>query len=201
MTVSTFCEALIPGNEPGKERGKHFRRNSRPLPGWVGAATASSRTRMPSRAAAPPKERVVPHMLGGVAARTAAETFSSPFNLLKVRQQFDASLMRRPLLQAVAAVIQKEGIFGAWRGLPPRLVWSTPVAAASFGYYHQTKIALQGSTDRDADTSRSSSSMRTVFAGPLILAATVLTRMNLAVAQVSAHVYASPNPVHQRCFE
>eukprot|EP00966_Prymnesium_polylepis_P332846 7388322-Prymnesium_polylepis.1 len=52
--------------------------------------------------------------------------------------------MRLPLPVAIYTVLRNEGVSGAWRGLPPRLIWSAPLAAATFTYYQSLKRATGG---------------------------------------------------------
>lgn len=68
------------------------------------------------------------------------------FNLLKVRLQYDYAVMRLPLALAIYKVLREEGMSGAWRGLSPRLIWSAPLAAATFTYYQSLKRATGGDT-------------------------------------------------------
>ncbi|KAL3894343.1 MAG: hypothetical protein SGPRY_013837 [Prymnesium sp.] len=54
--------------------------------------------------------------------------------------------MRLPLALAIYKVLREEGMSGAWRGLSPRLIWSAPLAAATFTYYQSLKQATGGDT-------------------------------------------------------
>jgi hypothetical protein len=79
-------------------------------------------------------EGLLPHVLGGVAGRAAAEAFKSPFDLLKVRLQHDTKLKARAAPIQLLILLREDHI-RAWRGLPPRLIWSAPLAAITFGYF------------------------------------------------------------------
>ena len=109
-------------------------------------------------------EGLVPHVIGGVAGRVAAETFKSPFDLLKVRLQHDTSLKARPAPVQLLILLRDEK-WRAWRGLPPRLFWSAPLAAATFTYYKVLK--------RETSEGGPKFSWSTVLGGPLVLAFSV----------------------------
>lgn len=109
-------------------------------------------------------EGLVPHVIGGVAGRVAAETFKSPFDLLKVRLQHDTSLKARPAPVQLLILLRDEK-WRAWRGLPPRLFWSAPLAAATFTYYKVLK--------RETSDGGPKFSWSTVLGGPLVLAFSV----------------------------
>ena len=87
----------------------------------VAAAGGGANADEPNTVGAP----LMPHVAAGVAGRVAAETFKSPFDLLKVRRQYDLKLQSRSLPLALITVLRSEGI-KAWRGLPPRLIWASP---------------------------------------------------------------------------
>ena len=109
-------------------------------------------------------EGLLPHVFGGVAGRVAAETFKSPFDLLKVRLQHDTSLKARsPPVQLL--ILLRDEHFRAWRGLPPRLFWSAPLAAATFTYYKVLK--------RETQEGKPKLSWSTLIGGPLVLAFSV----------------------------
>ena len=57
------------------------------------------------------------------------------FYVVKVRLQHNTGLQTVSLPVAVFRVMRDEGVRGAWRGLPPRLIWSIPLGAATFTYY------------------------------------------------------------------
>lgn len=114
------------------------------------------------------------------------------FYVVKVRLQHDAALKGRPLPVAVFHVFRDEGARGAWRGLPPRLIWSVPLAAATFTYYQVLKQNVDGSSDSRPERSKSGPpaasgsaggagggsgwTSRTTLAGPVVLAASVALR-------------------------
>ena len=111
-------------------------------------SNARVRTRMASSDAndEPSSGSLLPHVAAGIAGRVAAESFKSPFDLLKVRLQYDTSLKTRSLPAALFTVIREDGR-RAWRGLPPRLIWSAPLAGATFTYYQVLKKETGGSKD------------------------------------------------------
>ena len=113
---------------------------------------------------------MLPHVAAGVAGRVAAETFKSPFDLLKVRLQYDTSLKSRSLPVALFTVIREDGL-RAWRGLPPRLIWSAPLAGATFTYYQVLKSETGGN-----DKLERGFSLKTVVGGPAVLALSVALR-------------------------
>ena len=113
------------------------------------------------------EEGLLPHVFGGVAGRVAAETFKSPFDLLKVRLQHDTSLKARSAPVQLLILLRDEK-HRAWRGLPPRLVWSAPLAAATFTYY---QVLKKETSDGGAKFSWS-----TVLGGPMVLAFSVAVR-------------------------
>jgi len=131
---------------------------------------------MPSAAAPasddepPSSGSFVPHIFAGVAGRVAAETFKSPFDLLKVRVQYDTSLRGASLPVQLYTVLREDGM-QAWRGLPPRLIWSAPLAGATFTYYQVLKTETGGSSEGKAGFS-----MKTVLGGPAVLAFSVAVR-------------------------
>ena len=110
--------------------------------------------------------------------RASAETFKSPFDLLKVRRQYDLTLKQRPLPLALVSVIRQDGL-RAWRGLPPRLVWSAPLAGATFTYYQVLKTESGGAGGgRSSDggkggTAGAGFSLKTLIGGPTVLALSV----------------------------
>lgn len=110
---------------------------------------------------------LLPHIFGGVAGRVAAESFKSPFDLLKVRLQYDTTLKSLSVPVALVRVLREEGL-NAWRGLPPRLIWSAPLAGATFTYYQVLKKETGGNSD-----STSGFSLKTVLGGPMVLALSV----------------------------
>ena len=68
-----------------------------------------------------------------------------------MRLQYSYELKRQPIPVAIYHVLRDEGIRGAGRGLPPRLIWSTPLAAATFTYYQVLKKATSGDAPIPAD--------------------------------------------------
>eukprot|EP00965_Chrysotila_dentata_P209422 6185281-Pleurochrysis_carterae.AAC.3 len=134
-----------------------------------------------------------PHVLSGMAGRVCAETFVSPFNLVKVRLQHDLALKGQPLPIAFIQLSRSEGLLSLWRGLPPRLMWATPMAAATFTYYHAAKTVTNGSgpgVDSNAPDGGASKTeqqgtkeKRIVLLGPAILAAAVAVRTPFDIAE------------------
>ena len=118
----------------------------------------------------PSSGSLLPHVAAGIAGRVAAESFKSPFDLLKVRLQYDTSLKTRSLPAALFTVIREDGR-RAWRGLPPRLIWSAPLAGATFTYYQVLKKETGGSKDSQAGFS-----MKTLLGGPLVILVSVALR-------------------------
>ena len=142
------------------------------------------------------------------------------FNLLKVRLQYDYAIMRLPLPVAIYTVLRNEGVSGAWRGLPPRLIWSAPLAAATFTYYQSLKRATGGyeeaSTGSTGDTAastnggggaataaandtKSSSKMgkdqvRTLVLGPAVMALSVGLRTPFDIVEQQLQLTALRNP-------
>ena len=112
---------------------------------------------------------LIPHVFAGIAGRVGAETFKSPFDLLKVRRQHNLKLQTQALPVALYSVMRDEGL-NAWRGLPPRLIWSAPLAGATFTYYQVLKQETGG------NSSEGSLSMKTVLGGPAVLAFSVALR-------------------------
>ena len=108
-------------------------------------------------------EGLLPHVVGGVAGRVAAESFKSPFDLLKVRLQHDTTLKARAAPVQLLILLRDEK-WRAWRGLPPRLFWSAPLAAATFTYYKVLKRETSGG---------SKFSWQTLLGGPMVLAFSV----------------------------
>ena len=123
-------------------------------------------------AAEPTSNSLTPHVLAGVAGRVGAETFKSPFDLLKVRRQYDLQLQSRPLPLALYSVMRTEGL-SAYRGLPPRLIWSAPLAGATFTYYQVLKSETGGNEE---GATQNKLSMKTVLGGPLVLMLSVAMR-------------------------
>ena len=74
------------------------------------ALAASSRFSMANASSGEKKSRLLPHVGGGIAGRVAAETFKSPFDLLKVRLQYDTGLKSRPLPVALFTVVRQDGM-------------------------------------------------------------------------------------------
>ena len=109
------------------------------------------------------------HAAAGVLGRASAETFKSPFDLLKVRRQYDLHLKQRPLPLALFSLVREDGM-RAWRGLPPRLIWSAPLAAATFTYYQVLKTESNG---RGSSGDGGGLSLKTVVGGPMVLALSV----------------------------
>ena len=135
----------------------------------VAAAGGGANADEPNTVGAP----LMPHVAAGVAGRVAAETFKSPFDLLKVRRQYDLKLQSRSLPLALITVLRSEGI-KAWRGLPPRLIWASPLAGATFTYYQVLKRETGGSDANEGQSSRLTA--KTVVGGPLVLALSVAMR-------------------------
>jgi hypothetical protein len=96
----------------------------------------------------------------------------SPINLLKVRLQHDVKLKRLPVPVAMLQLGRAEGALSLWRGLPPRLMWATPLSAATFTYYQAAKKVSSGA-DSSGEIGRDK---KIVLAGPLMLAASVAIR-------------------------
>ncbi|KAL1522246.1 hypothetical protein AB1Y20_017243 [Prymnesium parvum] len=156
-------------------------------------------------AEAAPSGRWWPHVLAGVAGRVAAETFVSPFNLLKVRLQYDYAIMRLPLPLAIYTVLREEGVRGAWRGLPPRLIWSAPLAAATFTYYQSLKRATGGCDEAPREEAReevrapqpstlSRDQIRTLVLGPAVMALSVGLRTPFDIVEQQLQLSALRNP-------
>ena len=104
-------------------------------------------------------KRIWPHIVSGVAGRVAAEIWMSPFNLLKVRLEHDLRLKQlagRDLPRALLEVVRAEGVRGAWIGLRPRLMWTAPLAAATFTYYSSAKSVVDSSGGEGSETQASS---------------------------------------------
>ena len=74
------------------------------------------------------------HVVAGVTSRCVTEGFMSPFNLVKVRLQENPNLARGygSIGEAFWHVTKEEGLYGIYRGLPPRLLWTAPLAAFTF---------------------------------------------------------------------
>ena len=124
-------------------------------------------------------KRIWPHVVSGVAGRVAAEFWMSPFNLLKVRLEHDLRLKQlagRDLPRALLEVVRAEGVRGAWIGLRPRLMWTAPLAAATFTYYSSAKSVVDSSGGEGSESQASSFQYRTVVAGPALVAASVALR-------------------------
>ena len=134
------------------------------------------------------EEGLAPHVLAGMAGRMGAETFKSPFDLLKVRRQYDLKLQAQPVPIALWTVLRREGI-EAWRGLPPRLIWSAPLAGATFTYYQ----VLKGETGGNEGEEKSSLSMKTIVGGPLVLAFSVALRTPFDIVEQQLQL-ANANP-------
>jgi hypothetical protein len=117
-------------------------------------------------------DRLWPHVVSGVSGRVCAELFMSPINLLKVRLQHDVKLKRMPVPAAMLQLARAEGVLSLWRGLPPRLMWATPLSAATFTYYQAAKKVSAG-TDSGDGVGRDK---KIVLAGPVMLAASVAIR-------------------------
>ena len=125
-------------------------------------------------------KRIWPHIVSGVAGRVAAEIWMSPFNLLKVRLEHDLRLKQlagRDLPRALLEVVRAEGVRGAWIGLRPRLMWTAPLAAATFTYDSSGQVGGRlVPAARASETQASSFQYRTVVAGPALVAASVALR-------------------------
>lgn len=117
-------------------------------------------------------DRLWPHVVSGVSGRVCAELFMSPINLLKVRLQHDVKLKRLPVPAAMLQLARAEGALSLWRGLPPRLMWATPLSAATFTYYQAAKKVSAGA-DSGGGVGRDK---KIVLAGPVMLAASVAIR-------------------------
>lgn len=92
----------------------------------------------------------------------------------------------------------------AWRGLPPRLVWSAPLAAATFTYYQVLKSETTGARDGDgsdgggsgdagggsssATATTANFSLKTVLGGPAVLALSVGLRTPFDILEQSAQL-------------
>ena len=124
--------------------------------------------------------RLWPHVVSGVSGRVTAELFMSPINLLKVRLQHNLQLKRLPVPAAMLQLARDEGALSLWRGLPPRLMWATPLSAATFTYYQAAKKVSSGEASDGAAGKRDS---RIVLAGPFMLAASVAVRTPFDIAE------------------
>ena len=124
--------------------------------------------------------RLWPHVVSGVSGRVTAELFMSPINLLKVRLQHNLQLKRLPVPAAMLQLARDEGALSLWRGLPPRLMWATPLSAATFTYYQAAKKVSSGESSDGAAGKRDS---RIVLAGPFMLAASVAVRTPFDIAE------------------
>ena len=86
------------------------------------------------------------HVVAGAGARATCETFMSPLNLIKVRLQHSFGAFGKSSLTALPTMVyrlfQAEGIVGAFKGLPPRLLWSTPLSSFMFCYYEEVRSML-----------------------------------------------------------
>lgn len=154
------------------------------------AAAASSETSS-AVADADAHQSLIPHVVAGIAGRCAAETFKSPFDLLKVRRQYNLALQERPLPLALAEVMRTEG-FNAWRGLPPRLIWSAPLAGATFTYYQVLKSETGGEKKEEGDASKSRLSMKTILGGPAVLGLSVALRTPFDIVEQQLQLANAP---------
>lgn len=128
--------------------------------------------------------------------------------------------MRLPLPVAIYTILKNEGVKGAWRGLPPRLIWSAPLAAATFTYYQSLKRATGGYDDsgvtntanalesanvsgegsfkgRDQGSSTGSLSrdqIRTLVLGPAVMALSVGLRTPFDIVEQQLQLTALRNP-------
>ncbi len=82
------------------------------------------------------------HVIAGVASRCVTEAFMSPFNLVKVRLQNNPDLARGygSISEAFYHVTREEGLYGIYRGLPPRLLWTAPLAAFTFLFVSSNEV-------------------------------------------------------------
>jgi hypothetical protein len=151
-----------------------------------GSSTGSDNERAQHEDPAPTTDvGLLPHVLGGVAGRVGAESFKSPFDLLKVRLQYDTTLKSRPVPLALLTVLREEGV-RAWRGLPPRLLWSAPLAGATFTYYQVLKSETGGGGDEKAGLS-----LKTILGGPMVLGLSVALRTPFDIIEQQLQLQAS----------
>lgn len=108
------------------------------------------------------------HALAGIFSRCSTEAIVSPLNLVKTRLQHNPALRQGSLPRTFANIIKAEGFTGCFRGLPPRLLWTAPLASVTFLYYEEAKHYLSNITNKHAGGEGVNVYM--LAAGPPILA-------------------------------
>lgn len=125
------------------------------------------------------------HALAGVFSRVACETIVSPLNLVKIRLQYDPSLRQSSLIKTVASIIRQEGFHGTFRGLPPRLLWTAPLASISFLYYEEARQLLANFKERTEGAEvMEGVNLPMILAGPPILALGVAIRTPFDIVEM-----------------
>ena len=82
--------------------------------------------------------------------RVTVETFMSPFNLVKVRLQHNPALGIDSIFPMLRHMVQTEGIAAPFKGLPPRIIWTAPLASFSFIYYETLKSFIDQQLSKPA---------------------------------------------------
>ena len=154
---------------------------------------------------ASPPEPLWPHVASGVAGRIAAEVFMSPINLIKVRLQHSNQKNAQNFGTVVKQLARHEGL-ALWRGLPPRLAWSAPLAAATFTYYNAAKNVVAGQDTKSEAKAQNSSVIspekRVVLLGPVMLAASVALRTPFDIVEQKMQIlpYDEKVPAYRRAL-
>jgi len=130
----------------------------------------------------PDARQLVKYFVAGASARVTAAVVMSPIDTIKTRLQFQgqfASVRKYANARdAFVTILKEEGIWGFFKGLPPRLMYITPAAAVSFMFYEQFKAIFKAQMHPKQIPKDQEGSHRSALNNPLIpLAAGALARL------------------------
>jgi hypothetical protein len=74
----------------------------------------------------------------------------SPFNLVKVRLQHNPALGIDSIFPMLRHMVKTEGLAAPFKGLPPRIIWTAPLASFSFIYYETLKSFIDQQLSKPA---------------------------------------------------
>lgn len=77
-------------------------------------------------------------LMAGVSARICAVTFVSPVELIRTKMQSE-KMTYPQVSSAIRTVVQTQGIWGLWRGLPPTILRDVPFSGIYWSCYETIK--------------------------------------------------------------